>query len=186
METEEQKTTSAMLLENLPRSIGMWGETAAVLLFTCSLGLGLARLAHPAKGPRCTCSGGCGQTRQLGTAPLSAEPRCCCCDRESAGQHCRAASSSAAPLQWTTDQETGSWLLTENVGCTWDQRAALVTQTWFIYLHSAKHNHYETKRRQFAPQEETVPVCAASKQLQVRSQAISQASAALENVLVSL
>lgn len=106
--------------------------------------------------------------------------------QESAGQHCRAASSSAAPLQWTTDQETGSWLLTENVGCTQDQRAALVTQTWFIYLHSAKHNHYETKRRQFAPQEETVPVCAASKQLQVRSQAISQASAALENVLVSL
>lgn len=74
-----------MLLENLPGSIGMWGETAAVLLFTCSLGLGLARLAHPAEGPRCTCSGGCGQTLQLGTAPLSAEPRCCCCDRRAQG-----------------------------------------------------------------------------------------------------
>lgn len=176
-----------MLLENLPGSIGMWGKTAAVLLFTCSLGLGLARLAHPAKGPRCTCSGGCGQTLQLGTAPLSAEPRCCCCDR-------RAQGSTAGQLPAVLLRCSEQQIRRQVPDCSQRMWAALRTKgpplshkhDLFIYLHSAKHNHYETKRRQFAPQEETVPVCAASKQLQVRSQAISQASAALENVLVSL
>lgn len=121
----------------LHRDVGQNSSCAGVPLLP---GAGFVRRACPAEGTRCTCSGGCGQAGGGPAERRAARP---------------GSPSSAAPRQHTAGQQTASPLLTENLGCPRDQRAAPVTQTGFIYLHSAKHNHDETKRRQLAPQEET-------------------------------
>lgn len=113
-------------------------KTATVLLFTCWLGLGLAGWTC-----QCACSGGCGQVLSTEVLLLWQESM----RGSTARQHPAVPAVLGSGDRFLT--------VTGNVGCTLDRETALVTQTWFIYLHSAKHNRYETKRCQLSQQEET-------------------------------
>lgn len=113
-------------------------KTATVLLFTCWLGLGLAGWTC-----QCACSGGCGQALSTEVLLLWQESM----RGSTARQHPAVPAVLGSGDRFLT--------VTGNVGCTLDRETALVTQTWFIYLHSAKHNRYETKRCQLSQQEET-------------------------------
>lgn len=118
----------------LHRDVGQTSSCAAVLLLP---GAGFGRLAHPAEGSRCTAVGAVGR-------PCSTEGLVLWQESSTAGHN------GSGDRFLTAHRERGLHS---------DQMAALVTQTWFIYLHSAKHNHYETKRCQLAPQEEKRFLC---------------------------